>query len=90
MPPRIASSTRSAKRRSSSRAIAGPPSVRWYCSVSRTRKRVAGAGRARAARGAAGGGLARRRRPGTPREAHSTTWSCSTMPAAAITTFAGT
>ncbi len=34
MPPKIVSSTRSAKRRSSWREMPGPPRQTWYCSVS--------------------------------------------------------
>ena len=40
MPPSTLSSTRSAKRRSSSRARPGAPRHTWYCSVSLVTKRT--------------------------------------------------
>src|SRR3954467_13348064 len=66
------SSTRSAKRRSSSRAMPGPPRQTWYCSVSLRRKRTratapsggAAAFGGRSAGGRAVGGRGRVWRPG--------------------------
>jgi hypothetical protein len=81
------SSTRRAKRRSSSRASPGAPRQTWYCSVSLAKKRRPrglGVGR----RGQRGRAAAERSMPA--RSTSSTSASWSTEPAAATTTLVGT
>ena len=59
-PPKIASRTRAAKRRSSPRCSPRPPSVTWTCSVSLRTKRTFAPGEPGAGSGAATGSSARR------------------------------
>ena len=63
MPPKIVSSTRSAKRRSSWRESPGPPRQTWYCSVSlRSNRRLALGARGVSRRSCRRRGCSRRRR----------------------------
>src|SRR3954452_13134142 len=82
-PPRIVSSTRSTKRRSSPREIPGEPRQRWYCSVCCDRKHARGP----VVEGAGSNGSAEPDGAAKCRSTSSTTRSCSRLPAAVTTRF---